>query len=126
MLNGLPILVAEDEPFIAIDIEYAVQDAGGTVVGPAASVQQAMALVDTRAISGAILDVNLLDGNISPVVERLLGKGIPVVLQSGVGLPMGLLAMFPSLIVLIKPMQASQLVLKLGALISSRQFPSRD
>lgn len=120
MLNNALVLVAEDEPFIALDVALAIEDAGGEVAGPAASVEEARALIATRPIVAAILDVNLTDGDISPVAEILIGSGIPIILQTGVGVPPELAARFPDLIVHIKPCIAAKLVVQLEALIADR------
>lgn len=121
MLNRALILVAEDEAVIALDVAMAIQDAGGEVAGPVASVKQALALIDTLPIVAAILDVNLTDGDVSPVVEILVAAGIPIILQSGVGLPPELAARFPGLTALIKPCIAADLVSQLASLISNGQ-----
>lgn len=121
MLNSALILVAEDQPFVALDLAMAVIAAGGQVMGPAASVKDAMDLIDSGQPLGAILDVNLSDGDISPVAERLLGQGVPIIVQTGVGLPAGLAARFPNLPVYLKPCDAEAVVSHLGALIAARQ-----
>lgn len=121
MLNRALILVAEDEPFIALDVALAVEDAGGEVAGPAASVREALALIESLPIVAAILDVNLADGDISPVAERLIIAGIPVILQTGIGLPPKLAARFPELQVNIKPCAAATLVSQLAVLILNRR-----
>lgn len=72
VLNGALVLLAQDEPFIALDLALAIEDAGGEVVGPAASVTEALALIEARPIVAAILDVNLIDGDITPVAEVVL------------------------------------------------------
>lgn len=119
MFDGAPVLIVEDQAFIALDIAFAVEDAGGTVVGPAPSIKKALELLNGQAILGAILDVNLPDGDISPVVDGLLNLNIPMVLQSGVGLPAHLERRFPGLIVLIKPVAATALVTRLHALMAA-------
>lgn len=121
LLNQTCVLVAEDEPFIALDLALAVEDAGGEVVGPASSCEEAMTLLATRAVGAAILDVNLLDGDCSAVVERLVSLGVPVIIQTGVGLPPGLAARFPSLFVQIKPCLAANLIARLETLISDHR-----
>ena len=40
LVAGTPILIVEDEPFIALDLAMAVEDAAGTVVGPGGAVRQ--------------------------------------------------------------------------------------
>ncbi len=126
MLNHALILVAEDEPFIALDVALAIEDAGGEVVGPAASVKEALALIAARPIEGAILDVNLIDGDITPVAEAVIRLGIPVIFQSGVGLPADLIARFPHMVVLMKPCVAAQLVLRLEGMIVANQTGPSD
>jgi CheY-like chemotaxis protein len=82
VLNQAHILVAEDEPFIALSLALAIEDAGGVVVGPAGSVKEALALLQTQPVSAAILDVNLADGDISPVLEILVGLGTPLIVRN--------------------------------------------
>jgi DNA-binding NtrC family response regulator len=121
LLNSALVLVAEDEPFIALDIAFAIEDAGGEVVGPAASVEEALALIEARSISGAILDVNLTDGDITPVAQAVLRMGIPVILQSGIGLPPEFAARFPEVVFHMKPCVAATLVTQLAQLILDQQ-----
>ena len=120
MLNDACVLVAEDEPFIALDLALAIEDAGGQVVGPAASVKEALALLEATAVAGAILDVTLADKDVTPIAELLIASGIPLILQTGVGLPPDMAARFPDLIVRIKPCDSAQLVDELAALIGDR------
>lgn len=122
MLNSSAILVVEDEPIIAMALAFAIGDADGVVVGPAASVKAALTLLETHSVAGAILDVNLTDGIVSPVVECLMQREVPLILQSGIGIPATLAARFPDLIVRIKPIIADVLVAELAALIVARQF----
>ena len=120
MLNGALVLVGEDEPFIALDVALAIEDAGGTVLGPAASVREALELIKDRTVSAAILDVSLIDGDISPVAEALIARGVPILLQSGVGLPPALAARFPDLAFRLKPYPASRLVSQLADMIAAQ------
>jgi CheY-like chemotaxis protein len=89
LLNQAHILVVEDEPFIALPLALAIEDAGGVVVGPAGSVKEALALLQSTQVSAAILDVNVADGDITPVLEILVKLGTPLIVQTGVGLPEG-------------------------------------
>ena len=89
------VLVAEDEPFIAFDLAVAIEDAGGVVVGPAATVAEALALLESNHVAAAILDVNLCDRDISPVAELLLARGVPVIFHTGLGVPEDLIPIAP-------------------------------
>lgn len=121
MLNNALILVAEDEPFIALEVALAIKDAGGMVLGPVASVRKALELIEANIVVAAILDVNLTDGDISPVAELLLNLDIPMVLQSGVGLPTALAAKFSKLTVQTKPCVPAELVAQIDQLICDHE-----
>ena len=117
MLSGAPVLVAEDQTYIALDLSLAIEDAGGTVVGPASSAAEALELLATSNVEAAILDVDLLDGDCSAVVEALASRGIPIIIQTGVDLPPALAARYPDLIVQKKPCMASRLIAQLEFMI---------
>lgn len=119
MLNQAAILIAEDEPYISLALQWAVEDAGGTVIGPAATIVEALALLDKNLPTAAILDVNLADGEITPVVEKLVAIGVPIVLQTGIGLPPDLAARFPSLTAHTKPCPPERLVEEIAGLLKA-------
>jgi DNA-binding response OmpR family regulator len=81
-LAGRTILIAEDEPFIAMDIAAACETAGAVVL-TAATLEDAARLVDHDALSAAILDFGLRDGHADPLCLRLNERNIPYVLHSG-------------------------------------------
>lgn len=111
-LNRVRVLIVEDEPFIAIDIQLAVQQAGGEAVGPAPTIKDALELIRTSEIQAAILDVNLPDGHIGPVLQAL-GSGVAIVVHTGVGLPPEVEVRFPSVPVYTKPTAPELLVQRL-------------
>ena len=84
-LQGLRILVAEDELLILLDIETMLHAIGCTIVGPVATVAAALAVIDQQAIDGALLDMNLHGQRITPAAEKLAARGIPFVLCTGYG-----------------------------------------
>jgi CheY-like chemotaxis protein len=117
LLKGAHILVCEDEPFIALDLSESIREAGGVVVGPAASVQEALALLETHVVVGAILDVNLSDRDVTPVAERLLNEGVAVIIQSGIGAPAALRLRYPGLPAFAKPVRPDALIRKLAEML---------
>lgn len=121
MLTGALVLVAEDQIFIALDLALAVEDAGGEVAGPVASVKNALALIEARPITAAILDSNLTDGDITPVATLLLEAGIPIIIQTGVGITSEFAMRFSNLVEYIKPYVAADLVSKLASLIFAKR-----
>ena len=115
---GTRILIVEDEPYIALDLAMAVEDVAGRVVGPVGTVTQALELLAAGPVSGAILDVNLRDGDIVPVLDVLLEHGTPLTIQTGVGLPDDFRRRYPTLRVHSKPVNAAALVTEIAKLIN--------
>ncbi|MDP3551686.1 MAG: response regulator [Novosphingobium sp.] len=77
------VLVLDDEPLILLDLEFAVEDAGCKPL-TALDLVEALAIVQNNAISAAILDVSLGQGQTCEQVARTLaGMGIPYVLHTG-------------------------------------------
>lgn len=103
MLNGVPVLIVEDEVFLAIDLASAIEDHGGTVIGPFATVADALIDLELHIAGGAILDANLLDRDVTPVAIRLIEQGVPFIVHTGTGLPDELRALHPDLPVIMKP-----------------------
>lgn len=57
---------------------------GAEVVGPVASVDAALQLIEqTEQIDGAVVDVNLQGVLSWPVADALLGRGVPFVFTTG-------------------------------------------
>jgi DNA-binding response OmpR family regulator len=52
------------------------------VVGPAATVRKALDLLDREVIHAAILDANLPDGDVTPVAEELIERGVPFIINT--------------------------------------------
>ena len=121
MLTDVRILILEDEPITALDLANAVGKAGGIVVGPSVTVAAALALLDEQDVSAAILDVNLPDGVSTPVAIRLLNRGIPVILHTGIGAPQELLQRYPDVPVYGKPANTDRLVEALSEILFERQ-----
>jgi DNA-binding response OmpR family regulator len=87
MLCGERILVVEDEALVSLLVEDELLEAGARIVGPAASVREALQLVETATtdggLSGAVLDIMLADEEVRPVAERLAALGVPFVFATG-------------------------------------------
>ena len=84
-LAGLRVLVVEDEMMVAMLIEDFLEEFGCTIVGPVASIAEAIRLATTEAIDGAMLDINIDGQSIYPVAEELAQRDIPFVFVSGYG-----------------------------------------
>lgn len=84
-LKGRRILVVEDEALIAVMVEDMLTELGSIVLGPAATIEQALALVGSQEIDAAVLDVNVRGERIDPVAEALAARGVPVLFATGYG-----------------------------------------
>ena len=71
VLAGKRVLIVEDEQLIAFDLESTVLDAGGEVMGKAATLQQALAMAGNDSFDGAILDLRLGTESSLEVLETL-------------------------------------------------------
>ena len=83
LLRGRHILLVEDDYFIAYAMQCGLEDAGAWVVGPAACVRDALALLDSESVDGAALDVSLDDEKVFPVAEALTARDIPFIFTTG-------------------------------------------
>jgi len=84
-MAGFRVLIVEDEILIALDIEETLQAFGCDVLGPVATLKQALRIVTLETFDAAVLDVTIRDELSFPVAEKLLERGIPFVLASGYG-----------------------------------------
>ncbi len=84
-LLGLRILVVEDDSVVAQFVSATLEDARAIVVGPCHSVRAAQAILDVEPVDAALLDVNVADGEVFPVAERLSAQQVPFLLLSGYG-----------------------------------------
>jgi DNA-binding NtrC family response regulator len=83
VLRHRRILVVEDEYMIAQEIADVLVAVGAEAVGPVPRVSEAMQLLASEGIEGALLDVNLHNEAIWPVVDALRARHVPVVLATG-------------------------------------------
>ena len=113
------ILIVEDEAIIALNLAYAVEDVDGEVVGPVASVAEALALLETTPINGAVLDADLFDGVVTPLALHLLDLGVPFVIHTGTGLPPCLVEGPIDLPLVMKPARATSVVATLMRKLAS-------
>ena len=102
MLHRKRILIVEDEPLIAFDLEQVVKQYGGLVVGPAYTLAPALDFAGTQALDGAILDVQLQGKLATPIIACLSRRGIPCVIHTGRHDP-SLTSEWPDIPVINKP-----------------------
>jgi DNA-binding response OmpR family regulator len=66
------ILIAEDEPLIALTLEQALIKAGHQVLGPAATIAEAYRAIDGQAPELALVNLTLQDGDDGAALARAL------------------------------------------------------
>jgi len=84
-LQGLRILIVEDNPYIAIALEEMLSEQGLVIAGVAGSLDDALLLAASASLDIALLDVNIRDRKIDPVAEALTARGKPFVFTTGCG-----------------------------------------
>ena len=114
-LQGLRVLVVEDEMMVSMLIEDMLSDLGCTVVGPASRLDEAIELANSAAIDCAVLDVNLGGQPIFPLADLLRAKGAPFAFATGYG-DAGLRDVDKGSPVLQKPFREADLARVLGEL----------
>jgi DNA-binding response OmpR family regulator len=79
------ILIVEDEPLVALMLADSLEHAGHQVMGPAATMAEALAMCAEGPPELAVLDIDLQDGsNGVDVARELFARwGVPVVFASG-------------------------------------------
>ncbi len=76
------VLIVEDEFLIALDLTLVLEKRGWSVLGPVASIEEALRLLEVQTPTIALLDVNLVDGPVTLVAEALKARNIPFVMAS--------------------------------------------
>ena len=71
-MDGLRVLIVEDQALLALDLEMVVGDAGCRIVGAAMDQPGALAIAAQDPPDIALVDINLLDGQTGPLIARHL------------------------------------------------------
>jgi CheY-like chemotaxis protein len=107
MFSDAPILIAEDNLYVALDLSNAVEDMDGRVVGPASTVVEALSLLATRAVAAAIVDCQLADRDVAPLARQLAERRVPFIIHTSTPVPRDFGDLHPGVPVLMKPLQSS-------------------
>src|SRR5215831_2898701 len=77
------ILLVEDEPLLAMDVETCLTAAGYRVIGPAATTADASRLIGTERVDLAVLDLNLGTEMAFALPDLLADRQIPFIILTG-------------------------------------------
>lgn len=82
-LEGVRVLIVEDEFLVAIQLEDTLAGLGCDVLEPAHSMEEAEQALKQHAFDVAVLDINIAGHAVYPIAERLVDSGIPFVFTTG-------------------------------------------
>jgi len=114
-LEGLLILVVEDEPLIALDVTKAVTTAGATVVS-AGYLESGLCSTEHPALAAAVVDLRLTDGSGAKICERLRKRRVPFIVHTAYP-GMFASAEWPDVPILTKPARPEEIVSALKRLL---------
>ena len=84
-LDGLRVLIVEDNFIVADSLKELVTAYGGAVAAMVPDLEKALAACDERAVDVAILDIDLRGTNVAPLARRLHELSVGFVFLSGYG-----------------------------------------
>jgi len=85
VLTGARILILEDQVDVADRLVAAVTDAGGDVVAVARTIDRALALIQSEAISAAIITMSVGGVHTEAAARELIRRNIPFAVTTGIG-----------------------------------------
>lgn len=117
-LIGQTVFLVEDEWLLADMLKDALEEEGARILGPAATLDQAMAMLLTPEYppSVATLNYNLDGGTSLPIADELNRRAIPFLFLTGAH-DLGLPDRHASRMVLHKPFTVTQIVRALASTI---------
>lgn len=83
-LSSRNILVVEDEYILANELSWALEEEGATVLGPVATLEDALDFIRSEEnIDGVLLDLNLQGKLAFAAAELLLQRSVPFLFTTG-------------------------------------------
>jgi ActR/RegA family two-component response regulator len=83
LLSGKRVLIVEDDHILAMALADELAAQGATVIGPAASVADALDVIARSELDSAIVDINLGGKAAFPVADALADRRVPFVFATG-------------------------------------------
>lgn len=123
-LDGLRVLLVEDQSLIAMDTEELLKSLGADAIAVAPSVDTALELISWQELECAVLDLNLGGSTSEKVARELDRRDIPYVFatgyRDGISIPDG----FSDIPVVRKPVSEQALAAAIIEAIRGRQIAS--
>jgi DNA-binding NarL/FixJ family response regulator len=114
-LKGKRIIVIEDEPLVAMELETLLADAGCELAGSVGNLEDGKTLCAQADCDAALLDANIRGRPVDELARTLTARNIPFAFVTGYGrdaLPRG----FQNAVILKKPFQGDDLLAALQLL----------
>lgn len=118
-LPGRRVLIVEDNPLLALNLDDALRERGVDVVGPALDLDSGIALVREDSLDGAVLDIDIGGHPVWPIARGLKEDGVPFMFVSGdcrKGLPDDL----AGAVCLQKPAETGAILTSVAAIMERR------
>lgn len=84
-VEGLRVLVAEDEILVSMLLEEMLEDLGCPIVGPYATLATALEAARGDDFDVAVIDMNLAGERADPILAELGERAVPFAIASGGG-----------------------------------------
>lgn len=110
-LSGYRILIVEDSWVVAQSLKAMLEMIGATVVGPAATLEDATAFADAAGFDAAIMDLDLQGRMADTLIAAMHRRDMPVVIVTAYEVPPALAG--KAVAVLSKPVRAESLLAQL-------------
>jgi DNA-binding response OmpR family regulator len=81
--RGPRILIVEDEPLIAIELEFVLREANFEIADITGKLERALLAIEGGTCDAAVLDANLEGISAAPVAIALASRGLPFLVLSG-------------------------------------------
>ena len=101
MLESKTILIFDGSGYAALDLSDAIEESEGSVAGPVSTLSEAITILDSTCVGGAVVDCELADA--ADVVMLLAKRDVPLVVQICASVPHSLGDLSDRACVLVRP-----------------------
>ncbi len=84
-LEDCRVLIVEDDFLLAMSLGKLLEREGCRIIGPTASVDHALAALQTERPDAAVIDINVNGETTATVAQQLAGNNVPYVIVTGYG-----------------------------------------
>ncbi len=117
LLQGLRILIVEDQSLVAMELQDYLEQAGATIVGPVGRLDRAVSKAESEKLDAALLDVDLHGERCWPAADALSDRGVPFVFTTGFSMGIVMPERFAERPTLTKPYREEDVLAALSKLL---------